>query len=252
MHYNPFGWSHACYPYGRHVGDIGNIVVASDGTYNVEGLAIDLITLFGTESCLGRMFLIHELADDCSTNGPCGNCGGRHAQGVIGRMNDLLPVSNTGALVGITAGLRGTSESFGGIHGSVFARYTGTNSTNSASIEVLASLTGLPPSQTFSLSVYQYGDVTQPSSAGLGSSLTGGSLGSITSAADGTAYINIFVPVAMNLQDLIGRSIVLGDAKIASGAIGMAYTFPPYLSAAPGQAVLSFLSLAVTVVAFLL
>ncbi len=84
-HFNPFGWDHGCPPYGyRHVGDLGNITARANGTANVQ-FSVDLLTLVGDFSVIGRSLVIWD------SPGPCypemqgdGLLGFILAQGVIG------------------------------------------------------------------------------------------------------------------------------------------------------------------------
>jgi len=88
-HYNPYHQPHGdrCRPQ-RHVGDLGNIMVASDGTVNID-LTDNLVRLFGPTSVMGRTFVIHSDKDDCGMGGNAGsvkngNSGQMIAYGLIG------------------------------------------------------------------------------------------------------------------------------------------------------------------------
>ena len=66
----------------RHVGDLGNITADSTGSANfsfVDGI----IALSGERSILSRGVIIHEVADDL-TSQPTGAAGSRLACGVVG------------------------------------------------------------------------------------------------------------------------------------------------------------------------
>eukprot|EP01116_Phalansterium_solitarium_P004003 TRINITY_DN1487_c0_g1_i1.p1 TRINITY_DN1487_c0_g1~~TRINITY_DN1487_c0_g1_i1.p1 ORF type:complete len:442 (-),score=161.05 TRINITY_DN1487_c0_g1_i1:217-1542(-) len=83
-HFNPFSKPHGCPETNgtdRHVGDMGNWQVV-DGVLN-ETKTLDLLTLTGPNSILGRGVIFHQNPDDCVTLNT-GNAGNRLAQGVIG------------------------------------------------------------------------------------------------------------------------------------------------------------------------
>lgn len=66
----------------RHAGDFGNITVQADGTGVLE-LETDQLTLSsGAQSVVGRAIIVHERADDLTTQ-PTGNSGSRIGCGVI-------------------------------------------------------------------------------------------------------------------------------------------------------------------------
>jgi len=92
-HYNPHGKQHGGpADENRHVGDLGNIEVAStaDGTNKVDIKFEDhLCSLVGPHSILGRSVIVHADPDDLGLGGHAdskttGNAGGRLACGVIG------------------------------------------------------------------------------------------------------------------------------------------------------------------------
>lgn len=76
-HFNPDGQPHACPPeMSRHAGDFGNIEVGADGTGRMQ-LRTDRLTLdSGPNSAVGRAVIIHDMADDCTTQ-PSGGSGVR-------------------------------------------------------------------------------------------------------------------------------------------------------------------------------
>ena len=82
-HFNPTHARHgARESKDRHVGDLGNITADELGNAKLD--VIDtVIALNGPHSIIGRSVIIHEKADD-GTSQPSGNAGKRIAYGVIG------------------------------------------------------------------------------------------------------------------------------------------------------------------------
>jgi len=66
----------------RHIGDMGNLV-ANDKGYAHLTFVDDKLSFSGPYSIIGRAVIVHEDADDLSTQ-PTGNAGGRVACGTIG------------------------------------------------------------------------------------------------------------------------------------------------------------------------
>jgi len=82
-HFNPTQEKHADREASmRHVGDLGNITADESGKATVE-LEDSHLKFHGPSSILGRGVVVHEKADDL-TSQPAGNAGGRLAVGVIG------------------------------------------------------------------------------------------------------------------------------------------------------------------------
>ncbi len=82
-HYNPFDKNHgAPDDRMRHVGDLGNIVVESDGKSQSESVD-KVISLKGFNKIIGHAVIVHAGEDDL-TSQPTGNAGARLACGVIG------------------------------------------------------------------------------------------------------------------------------------------------------------------------
>lgn len=87
-HFNPDGSAHGGAESGaRHAGDLGNLEADAGGTavYRVEvrGITLDA----GERSIIGRAVIVHEKADDLSTQ-PAGNAGARLACGLISKSAD--------------------------------------------------------------------------------------------------------------------------------------------------------------------
>jgi len=109
-HFNPVDSDHACPPdQPRHVGDLGNVEVADDGTATIE-MTSDAMTLDPAlvESILGKAVILHAGQDDCTTQ-PTGDAGGRLACGLIalagtGATDTMTVEPGEGGEAGIAAG----------------------------------------------------------------------------------------------------------------------------------------------------
>lgn len=81
-HFNPGAKPHAARDAAtRHAGDLGNLKADPYGLGRVD-FVDPLISLSGAESIIGKAVIIHEKADDFTTQ-PTGNAGARQACGVI-------------------------------------------------------------------------------------------------------------------------------------------------------------------------
>lgn len=81
-HFNPGGKPHAAREAAaRHAGDLGNLKADPYGLARVD-FVDSTLSLSGPDSIVGRAVIIHEKADDFTTQ-PTGNAGGRQACGVI-------------------------------------------------------------------------------------------------------------------------------------------------------------------------
>ena len=82
-HFNPKSEKHADVTAAeRHVRDLGNITADENGKATLE-LEDSHLKFHGPASILGRGVVVHEKADDLTTQ-PSGNAGGRLAVGVVG------------------------------------------------------------------------------------------------------------------------------------------------------------------------
>lgn len=82
-HFNPTAEKHAGHDApARHVGDLGNVTADESGKATID-LEDAHLKLHGATSIIGRGLVVHEKADDL-TSQPAGNAGGRLAVGVIG------------------------------------------------------------------------------------------------------------------------------------------------------------------------
>jgi superoxide dismutase, Cu-Zn family len=81
-HFNPTAAKHGSPTDAEHhAGDFGNIEANQQGVAQVERV-FSWLTFKGTNSILNRAVIVHEKADDLTTQ-PTGNAGGRLACGVI-------------------------------------------------------------------------------------------------------------------------------------------------------------------------
>jgi Cu-Zn family superoxide dismutase len=81
-HFNPGAKPHAARDAAaRHVGDLGNLKADPYGLARVDFVDTGL-SLTGPDSIIGKAVIIHEKADDFTTQ-PTGNAGARQACGVI-------------------------------------------------------------------------------------------------------------------------------------------------------------------------
>lgn len=82
-HHNPYDMPHGAPDSARrHVGDLGNITADSTGTAKIDRTDL-MIGFQGPSSIIGRAVVVHEKADDFTTQ-PTGAAGARVACGVIG------------------------------------------------------------------------------------------------------------------------------------------------------------------------
>jgi Cu-Zn family superoxide dismutase len=81
-HFNPGGKPHAARDAAaRHAGDLGNLKADPYGLARVD-FVDPVLSLSGPDSIIGKAVIIHEKADDFTTQ-PSGNAGARQACGVI-------------------------------------------------------------------------------------------------------------------------------------------------------------------------
>ncbi|CAH0586779.1 unnamed protein product [Chrysodeixis includens] len=89
-HFNPKKMDHGAPDAAiRHVGDLGNIEVATDGAVAKVCIQDSVISLSGPNSIVGRTLVVHADPDDLGIGGhelskSTGNAGARLACGVIG------------------------------------------------------------------------------------------------------------------------------------------------------------------------
>jgi Cu-Zn family superoxide dismutase len=82
-HFNPTGAPHGAPTAPQHhAGDLGNVTIGADGGAHYEIISRGLTVGPGPNSVVGRSVILHEKADDMTTQ-PTGNAGGRVACGVV-------------------------------------------------------------------------------------------------------------------------------------------------------------------------
>jgi len=87
-HYNPFNVVHGAPTDSvRHVGDLGNVAVGSDGIVDVT-ITDNIVSLVGNLSVVNRTIVVHELEDDLgkgnsSVSNSTGNAGKRYGCCII-------------------------------------------------------------------------------------------------------------------------------------------------------------------------
>ncbi|HMQ69949.1 MAG TPA: superoxide dismutase family protein [Ignavibacteria bacterium] len=85
-HFNPKSMKHAGPDSPeRHEGDLGNIKADESGKAHLD-ITDSILTFDGESSILGKSVIVHENADDLTTQ-PTGNAGGRVACGIITIVN---------------------------------------------------------------------------------------------------------------------------------------------------------------------
>lgn len=81
-HFNPASQPHAARDAAaRHAGDLGNLEADASGKVQIK-MVDPKLRLDGPESIVGKAVIVHEKADDYTTQ-PSGNAGGRVACGVV-------------------------------------------------------------------------------------------------------------------------------------------------------------------------
>jgi len=141
--------SHGCPPSSnRHEGDLGSWTV-SNGQID-QSKTLDLITLSGSTSVIGRGVIVHDIADPCDDS----STGARIAMGVIGianeENNNARQDANPNNLV---CKLQPTSYC-PTCSGTVWFQDIG------SSIKVTAQIDGLTPGTEHGFHIHTYGDIT--------------------------------------------------------------------------------------------
>ena len=87
-HFNPAGIAHGGPGHSpRHAGDLGNLDADSSGVANYKAEVTGISLGTGDDSIIGRAVIVHEKADDLTTQ-PSGGSGARLACGLISKSKD--------------------------------------------------------------------------------------------------------------------------------------------------------------------
>merc|ERR1712137_448741 len=151
--------SHGCPPSTtRHEGDLGSWEV--NGGEISQTKVLDLLTLSGSTSIMGRGVIVHDTADPCDST----STGARIGYGVIGYTQASSNNAAQGESISkLVCSLQGTSNC-PDCEGEVYFQQVG------SSVRVTAQVRGLSAGSVHGIHVHQYGDVTDRSS---GASLGG-------------------------------------------------------------------------------
>jgi len=259
----PNGNGHGCPEINgtnRHWGDTGNWQAINGNI--IASKTLDLLTLLGVNSIVGRGVILHNATDDCAIVASAGN---RLAQGVIGILNSTVYGGSGEALqqgTGFTGAICVLQPASGSsVSGTVyFVQAAGTGATT-----VYAAVNGLTGSHGFHL--HWWGDISSPAGLATGghynplSSLHGvppfsqrhkGDLGIISFYENNVAYYkftNDFL--SLNGQyNIVGRAIHVhtnsddcsnpignGGARLAQCVIGLwnNQTLPAFPQTLPAE-----------------
>lgn len=87
-HFNPGGSAHGgVHGSPRHAGDLGNLEADRSGVAVYKGEVTGISLGTGDDSIIGRAVIVHEKADDLTTQ-PSGNSGARLACGLVSKSPD--------------------------------------------------------------------------------------------------------------------------------------------------------------------
>eukprot|EP01112_Ceratiomyxa_fruticulosa_P003245 TRINITY_DN1360_c0_g1_i2.p1 TRINITY_DN1360_c0_g1~~TRINITY_DN1360_c0_g1_i2.p1 ORF type:complete len:410 (+),score=78.01 TRINITY_DN1360_c0_g1_i2:195-1424(+) len=158
---------HGCYPNTtRDSGDMGNWNVTVDGTVDMEK-TLDLISLTGGYSIIGRAVIFHNHTDDCAT---VSSSAARLAQCVIGVGNSAYLPTSVGALSGNNTAFNAGNQTITTTPVAVCYPFATTG--NSAVggvvffyasrnyISVAANITGLPSGAVRGFHLHEFGDIS--------------------------------------------------------------------------------------------
>jgi superoxide dismutase, Cu-Zn family len=152
-HWNPTGTNHG-YPGNpnRHYGDMGNLTTDANGIGTYLD-TLDLLTLNGINSIVGRSVVIHTGEDDGT--GSTGNSGTKFGTCVIGTVDTLpalvdCPIFDSSAAV-LMLGTKGNEKVSGLIN---------INFKDSKSF-IVGSINGLEPNSVHGIHIHQFGDISK-------------------------------------------------------------------------------------------
>eukprot|EP01080_Neovahlkampfia_damariscottae_P011166 gene11166-3987_t len=196
-HWNPLGSNHAYPPSSsRHFGDMGNITVDKYGTGTYDN-KLDLLTLNGINSVLGRAVVVHEKNDDGA--GATGNAGSKLGSCVIGSV-DTLPSLPTCPKPGKASVLLKGTKGNEGISGKIYLNFDGQNT------HITGTVSGLNANSIHGFHIHQFGDISKEDGTATGghwnpnggvhgflsdTNSHAGDLGNITANSQGISTIDI-------------------------------------------------------------
>lgn len=245
---------HGCFPnIVRDEGDMGNWDVSADGKI-IQEKELDLLTLTGDNSIIGRAVVLHNNTDDCVT---VPSSGARIARGVIGVGNPAYFPSSLGSLT-----LPNTAVNSGVKSGGIGVCYLTPNTGSIVSgkvffgmvnglLQVTAKVSGLTPNTAHGIHIHEFGDISTKDGNSVGGHYNPynhshgvppavnrhlGDLGSICAyEATGDAYYsygNDLTSQINNMNNYIGRAVIVHSlpdngstiygARIAQCVIGIA------------------------------
>jgi len=223
--------THACPDTNtRHEGDMGNWTATTTGIQQTKTL--NLLTLTGANSIIGRNVILHLSYDNCTVQ-PSGNAGQYIAYGTIGIVNNTQNAANTGnydgSILNAVSVLYPTNlAATYCTNGQCSGRITFTQN-DDTTITVLAVVQGLTAATSRGLHVHTFGDLSTPAT---GLSVGGhwnptnnlhalpnvatrhlGDLGNVQSfdSSSGNGYYSASFPAAQfgNLTSVLGRGVVV-------------------------------------------
>jgi len=153
-HFNPLSSNHGCPGSdSRHLGDTGNWTVDETGTIT-QTKTLDLVTLSGVNSMIGRGLVIHSNTDNCVNTTSSGS---RLAACVIGIRNHTgnTAVNSNGAITNAVCVLEGTSNG-----PEVSGVITFSQSTPTSPTIVSAQIDGLDTDSLHGFHIHEWGDIS--------------------------------------------------------------------------------------------
>lgn len=213
---------HGCPPSAqRHAGDMGSWTVTNGAIEETKTL--DLLTLTGENSILGRSVVVHDTLDSCT--GTAGDAGSRIGFGVIGISSTEPNAAASASVIGDTgliAVLRSTSNC-------PFSNGTGCNGlvwfeNSDNGILIRASFPGINDGRAHGFHVHSFGNITVADASGAGShwkivdsqhmgpGVDGGhtgDLGNVQNYIFGEAWYSYEATAIPSLESLLGRAVIL-------------------------------------------
>jgi len=248
-HWNPTNANHSCeFTDNRHYGDMGNWVVDANGNVNQQK-SLDLLTLLGANSIIGRAVVVHKLTDDCMN---ISSSSTRLAHGVIGIGN------STGYTNEAVNGATGTTNAICFLKPTIGSNVTATvwfqQVGGIGATTVYAMISNLNGNHGFH--IHNFGDISSPAALATGEHYNPtntthgippfsprhiGDMGNIYYYANGTAFYQYSNDqITFNgVNNIIGRGVIIhlnqddcsnpvgnGGTRLAQCVIGMTSAVP--------------------------